>query len=217
MKNLLPSLLKAQRELPGVPKDATNPAFRSRYATLGAVQDAAFPALHKQGLLVTWMLRSTYEDGQLFVTVTCVLFHAESGEELHCEIMLLPSKADPQGVGSAITYGRRYTLMSMLGLVADDDDGNAASGPPQQQRQQPARPAKPSAPWQLWDGPQAAIEWATGKGLTGAAEEYEALKSHIKPKSAQAMFEAWHGHVVDLVLDIQAPALVQQTNMSAFK
>jgi hypothetical protein len=60
------------------------------------------------------------------------LHHVESGEETFQELGMLPARQDPQGIGSAITYGRRYLLMTMLGLVADDDDGNAASRTPPQ-------------------------------------------------------------------------------------
>jgi hypothetical protein len=60
--------------------------------------------------------------------LTYILVHAESGTELRGEMALLPAKADPQGQGSAITYARRYALMAVLGLVADeDDDGNEGS------------------------------------------------------------------------------------------
>jgi hypothetical protein len=127
MKNLLGALLKAQQEFPALVKDATNPAFRSRYATLGAVQEAAFPVLHKHGLVVLQSVRTEVTEIGLLVYVGAALYHVESGENIVQELGLSPSKTDPQGIGSAITYGRRYILMTMLGLAADDDDGNGAS------------------------------------------------------------------------------------------
>jgi hypothetical protein len=127
MKNLLGALLKAQQEFPALVKDATNPAFRSRYATLAAVQEAAFPVLHKNGLVVLQSVRTEVTEIGLLVFVGATLYHVESGESVLQELGLSPSKTDPQGIGSAITYGRRYLLMTMLGLAADDDDGNGAS------------------------------------------------------------------------------------------
>lgn len=127
MKNLLGALLKAQQEFPALVKDATNPAFRSRYATLAAVQDAAFPVLHKHGLVILQSVRTEVTEIGLLVFVGATLYHVESGESVLQELGLSPSKTDPQGIGSAITYGRRYLLMTMLGLAADDDDGNGAS------------------------------------------------------------------------------------------
>lgn len=131
MKNLLGALLKAQQEFPILVKDAANPAYRSRYATLGAVQEAAFPILSKHGLVVLQSVRTEVTDRGLMVYVGATLYHVESGESTTQELGMLPAKQDPQGVGSAITYGRRYLLMTMLGLVPDDDDGNAASNVPQ--------------------------------------------------------------------------------------
>ncbi len=127
MKNLLGALLKAQQEFPTLVKDATNPAFRSRYATLGAVQDAAFPILAKHGLVVLQSVRTDLSERGLIVYVGATLFHVESGEQVQQELGMIPAKQDPQAIGSAITYGRRYLLMTILGLVPDDDDGNGAS------------------------------------------------------------------------------------------
>lgn len=130
MKNLLGALLEAQQDFPALVTDATNPAYRSRYATLGAVQEVALPVLYKHGLVVLQSVRTEMSDKGLIVYVGATLHHVESGEETSQELGMLPARQDPQGIGSAITYGRRYLLMTMLGLVADDDDGNAASRTP---------------------------------------------------------------------------------------
>ncbi len=139
MKDLLGALLKSQQEFPALVTDATNPAYRSRYATLSAVQEVAFPVLFKHGLVVLQSVRTELTDKGLIVYVGATLHHVESGEETFQELGMLPARQDPQGIGSAITYGRRYLLMTMLGLVADDDDGNAASRAPfPAQQTQPA-------------------------------------------------------------------------------
>ncbi len=169
MKNLLGALLKAQQDFPVLITDATNPAYRSRYATLSAVQEVAFPVLHKHGLVVLQSVRTEVTEKGIIVFVGAMLHHVESGEETFQELGMLPARQDAQGVGSAITYGRRYLLMTMLGLVADDDDGNAASRAPLHVAQNGAASRLGPA-----DGrPVRAVReapLATGKGKKGATE-----------------------------------------------
>ena len=129
------ALAKAQARLGGaVAKDGKNPHFRSEYATLGAVLRAAIPALTAEGIALV-----QYRDGAELVTL---LGHVEGGK-LETRYPLQPTKNDPQGWGSAITYARRYQLMSLLGLAGEDDDGNAASGvrsaPPPSPRRAPVQ------------------------------------------------------------------------------
>jgi hypothetical protein len=118
-------LPKAQAEIKGALKDATNPHFRSKYADLTSVIEACKAALNKHGITFLQPVRSG-EDG---VIVETVLLHT-SGEWISDELELPVSKNDAQGVGSAITYGRRYGLQSMVGIPAEDDDGNAAAKSP---------------------------------------------------------------------------------------
>lgn len=147
MKAVYGALLKAQKDFDPVLKDATNPAFRSKYATLSSVLSAVEPGLQKHGLVLVGSLRSeVLASGSLMVYVGLDVAHAESEETIHSELGLIPAKQDPQGVGSAITYGRRYLLMTMLGLAAEDDDGNGASKPPQQASRPLPPPQPPHAP-----------------------------------------------------------------------
>jgi hypothetical protein len=106
-------------------KTKVNPHFGSKYADLASIMDAVREPLAANGLAVS---QSVANDAN-GVSVTTTLLH-ESGETLVSEPCWLPvGKKDPQGYGSAITYARRYSLASLLGIVADeDDDGNAASG-----------------------------------------------------------------------------------------
>ncbi len=118
-------LPKAQAEIKGALKDATNPHFRSKYADLTSVIEACKAALNKHGITFLQPVRS----GEAGVIVETVLLHT-SGEWISDELELPVSKNDAQGVGSAITYGRRYGLQSMVGIPAEDDDGNAAAKSP---------------------------------------------------------------------------------------
>lgn len=123
MKQISAAFVKAKRSFGPALKDKTNPAFRSKYADLGACLEAVEDALLENGIA---LLQETFEDPS-GVTVETVFLH-ESGEERRCGKLHVPaSKQDPQGYGSALTYARRYSLMAACGIAPEDDDGNAAS------------------------------------------------------------------------------------------
>lgn len=129
MKQIAAAFVKAKREFSPALKEKNNPAFRSKYADLGACLEAVNDALLNYGIAV---YQETSED-QTGVTVETVFMH-ESGETLRCGKLHVPaSKQDPQGYGSALTYARRYALMTACGIAPEDDDGNAASKAPQRQ------------------------------------------------------------------------------------
>jgi hypothetical protein len=120
---LAKAMARAQGDLGPVLKDKTNPAFKSKYADLGAVLEAILPALNRAGLS---LIQSPSYDGSL-VGVTSVLLH-ESGEWMEATLHMKPVKMDPQGIGSCITYARRYAALAIAGAAPEDDDANAASG-----------------------------------------------------------------------------------------
>lgn len=119
---LFAAYAKAQADMGAVVKDAANPAFKSKYASLANVVDAVLPALNANGLAV---IQSPSFDGEV-LTVETMLIHAEGGYA-RASLAVRPGKPDAQGIGSAITYLRRYALMSIAGVAPEDDDGNAAS------------------------------------------------------------------------------------------
>jgi len=122
---LYTSLLKVQGELGALKKDESNPFFKSQYVSLNAVREAVVPALTKAGLVL--LQPTVFADGKQFVRTTIV--HAESGESVISDTEVISKSAnDAQQVGSGISYARRYGLMSLLCLAAEDDDGNSASG-----------------------------------------------------------------------------------------
>lgn len=122
VKGIYSALAAAQAEMGPALKDSTNPAFRSKYADLASVMAACMPALNRHGICVWQPICD--EDGKRYVKT--VLAH-ESGETLECRVELIVAKNDMQGYGSAVTYARRYGLMSMAGIAPEDDDGNAAA------------------------------------------------------------------------------------------
>jgi hypothetical protein len=126
INNLAAALVAMQGETEHANYDKTNPHFRSKYASLAEVIDVIKGPLAKHGLSVL-ALPGYYSD--IGYVLTTRLIHA-SGEWIETDMRLNPTKDDPQGLGSAITYMRRYTLPG-IGLYAseEDDDGNAASRP----------------------------------------------------------------------------------------
>ena len=120
---LAEALAKAQSELDGAAKKSTNPFFNSGYADLHEVISSTFPHLSKYGL-------SIVQGNEMIpkaVCVTTTLLH-ESGQWIRSKVKLPLEKINAQGVGSAITYGRRYGLAAMVGVAQKDDDGNLSSG-----------------------------------------------------------------------------------------
>lgn len=134
------AFVAAQMATEAVKKAASNPHFKSKYADLAEVVEATVPALNANGIAV--MQSPGYENG--LVSITTVLIH-ESGATATGTLRLNPTKADPQGIGSAITYGRRYALLAMTGAAPEDDDGNAASAPRDNRPQPKAPPVQPLA------------------------------------------------------------------------
>lgn len=131
------ALCAAQMEMGKALKQSNNPHFRSKYADLGNVMDACLPALNKHGIA---LLQPTGQD-QHGPYVDTVLMH-ESGQTLSCRVHLVVNKNDMQGIGSAMTYARRYGLMAMAGIAPEDDDGNAAAkAAPRQNRTPAGQPA----------------------------------------------------------------------------
>ncbi len=121
MKAAYAALAKAQTEMGKALKTAVNPHLRSKYADLGAVMEACFDALHNNGFAIFQPCGSD-DRGQYVATI---LAH-ESGDVLESRVHLIIGKNDMQGLGSAITYARRYGLLGMAGIAPEDDDGEAA-------------------------------------------------------------------------------------------
>jgi hypothetical protein len=123
ISKIAPALLMAQKAITFAVKDAKNPQFKSTYADLSSVIDAVKPALNDAGILFLQMMAPSDRDS---LALTTRLIH-ESGEWIESTATCPLQKVDPQGYGSAVTYLKRYSLASAVGLYQEDDDGNAAS------------------------------------------------------------------------------------------
>ncbi|MFN3858160.1 MAG: ERF family protein [Caulobacter sp.] len=175
------AFVAAQAATDAVKKASTNPAFRSKYADLSGVVEAVVPALNTNKIGV---MQFPAFDGEL-VHVTTLFLH-ESGASIRGTLSLKPSKLDPQGVGSAITYGRRYSLLAMSGAAPEDDDGNEASRPA-------SRPANLSvAPegndWWGCEGSGPSSNKAKAEGL---GDVHEALREQLSRVSSADEWRAW--------------------------
>jgi hypothetical protein len=123
LDKLAPAMAAAQAKLKPALKEKANPAFKgSKYADLGSVWEACEQALESNGLSVVQGYSTEGPKGSLWT----MLLHT-SGQYVMGTCPLVLPKDDPQGMGSATTYYRRYGLAAMLGIVQEDDDGNAAS------------------------------------------------------------------------------------------
>jgi len=144
LNELFKAMAEFQKEVEQPKKDADNPFFKSKYVPLENVIDAIHKAGSKHGLSeITYPVQS---DGQVGVGV--IITHS-SGQYMKLPpVLLKPDKNTPQGIGSAITYARRYALSAVFGIASEtDDDGNSISGngnekQPNRQAQQPKTVSK---------------------------------------------------------------------------
>ena len=146
IKDIATALAKAQAAMHGATKDGKNPAFKSSYATLSSVIEAARGPLTENGIAFIQSPGEMMEGG---IAVTTTLMHT-SGQWMRSTItMPVRDRNNSQAVGSAVTYACRYSLMAMLGLPPVDDDGEAASrgnGKPAEQPRTQVTSGKREAP-----------------------------------------------------------------------
>ena len=123
--------IKAQKEMRPAIKDAKNPRFQSNYSDISSVLNACMEALYSNNLAMT----QPVEHKEIGMVVTTRITHV-TGEFIETSLPLIMQKQDMQGLGSAITYARRYGLTTLLGIPEDDDDGNSVSSynPPKTKR-----------------------------------------------------------------------------------
>lgn len=119
ISDLAKALVKAQGAMTSAKMDGSNPHFKSSYATLDSIWQAIRKPLCEHGLCV---VQSLLPDNTLVTT----LLH-ESGQWVRSYQRLNPVQNSPQGIGSALTYGRRYSLAAIVGICQADDDGEEGS------------------------------------------------------------------------------------------
>lgn len=173
MRQFAPAFVKVQLALRPVVKNAQNPHFQNNFADLAAILEEALPLLNNNGFCL--MQFPATLGNQL--ALLSILMH-ESGEFISSTMPLLLQKSDPQGEGSAITYGRRYAACAILGIRTADDDGNAASE--RQPAQRPDGPARRPARDQPKDEPPQEDAYQPKEGWATAEAEAAAHKAAIE-------------------------------------
>jgi len=194
MKNIASAFVKAQQAFGPALKTATNPHLKTKYANLSACVEAVVDALNTHGIA---LLQKTHEANSSGVTVETVFMH-ESGESISSGLLFVPAaKQDPQGYGSALTYARRYSLMTACGIAPEDDDGHAASKPKHQASANPAQAEKSKA---TPEQSAARIEKGVAGGMAAEAAlhlstlpkpELDAVWPLLKPETQNTLVEAW--------------------------
>ena len=121
-------LYKVQKEIGVISKDSTNPFYKSKYVDINSLIKQIIPILDKHKLL----LLQPIKDGEQY----SIIIDLDGGSVESS--LSLPTDLDAQKIGSAITYYRRYTLQSLLGLQAEDDDGNTATSKNEKSTTKPA-------------------------------------------------------------------------------
>jgi hypothetical protein len=132
LTKIAPALVAALSKIEGAAKTATNGGFKTKYATLETVIDASRDILSEHGLTLIQLPGACASGVMNLETV----FMHESGEWISGEMGIALGKTDPQGVGSALTYARRYAQMAALNMPAVDDDAEHAMG--RGKREEPA-------------------------------------------------------------------------------
>jgi hypothetical protein len=128
------AFIKAKKQFAPAIKASLNPHYKSKYADLAACIEAVDDAFLDNGIV---MYQETTESPG-GITIETIFLH-ESGIELRCGKLYVPAqRQDPQAFGSALSYGRRYSLMAACGIAPEDDDGNEATRPERKPVPKPA-------------------------------------------------------------------------------
>ena len=167
-KTIYENLFEAKKHIGKISKDSKNPFFKSKYFDINGLLNAVEPVLAENGLL----LLQPIEDGKVITKI----INVADGVTIQSE-MTLPSLTDAQKLGSAITYFRRYTAQSLLGLQAEDDDANLASRKPKTKQLDWLAPTKVDA----------AIKYA--KDNNKSVEDLKRIYK-IRPEELTLIFDA---------------------------
>ena len=141
INELAKALAVAQGAMESAKRDKKNDHFNYKYADLAACLEVCREPISKNGLAVI-QIPSYYDPATKKIKVATMLCHS-SGQYVKGELEIIVKNPDAQGIGSAITYARRYSLCAMVGIAQDDDDANTSCGiEPKQQQQPKQQPAK---------------------------------------------------------------------------
>lgn len=173
---IAPALLQAQKAITFASKDAVNAHFKNSYADLSSVIEAVKSALNDAGVV---FLQTPTPSDPGFLALTTRLLHT-SGEWIE-DIAVCPlGKNDAQGFGSAMTYLRRYSLAAITGVYQDDDDGNAASVKPKQEKIDGKKPASQPDQGNIDESIEVIAKMDSAKDLSGLVTIMNGLPAETK-------------------------------------
>ena len=203
ISELAKALSNFQGKMTAVKKDATNPFYKSKYATLDIIWETIRKPLSENGLSVAQTMNLTEGNNVLETT----LYHT-SGEWISGTQLVNPVKNDPQGLGSAITYARRYSLSAILGLVSDDDDDANTATKLAQEVKVPVKPIPPTAETpQKSEGitvPQTKKIHATAKDKELSAEEArDYMRKTFKKNSTKELTKEEASTMIEFLNEIK--------------
>lgn len=166
-------LFEAKKEIGKISKDSTNPFYKSKYFDINQLLEHVEPILQKHGLLLMQPILNN--------CVRTVLFDAEKDGTLETHYLYseleLTTQIDPQKRGSEITYYRRYTLGSLLGLQAEDDDSNKTVNKTNQ--------SEDNRPWLTGEGYKYLLEKGTKEEIEKAFSERRMRKEYREALKAK--------------------------------
>jgi hypothetical protein len=187
IKEIASALIIFHKHIGKISKDSTNPFFKKKYCSLPNILDAIKEPLQEAGLCFSQHPQGKDE-------LETLLIHAASGEYMQSSYNISPIKMDPQSVGSAITYARRYALGAILGLTIDeDDDANAATKPEAKQQGVKVNGNGTELPWlnegtKEFDGAIQKIK--AGKSSMEAVKKFFKVSKEIENKINEATKQA---------------------------
>lgn len=183
------ALSAAQGAIENAAKDSANPFFKSSYADLASIWDAIRCPISANGLAI---MQLPSADGPR-VTITTVLTH-KSGQWISSDLTMTAKDDTPQGIGSAITYARRYALQSVAGVAPEDDDGNGANGrghAPQQKKESYRSTEAPATARAAAKSPHTPAQQATAEAILRKTIDEHVEKARLRYEAADAMKEFW--------------------------
>ena len=183
---LAAALVLAQGEFEGIEKNKVNPQFKSKHSNIDAVLEAARPTLSKHGLCLIQPL--SYDLDSMIITSR--LIH-KSGQWIEELLHIKPIKDDPQGRGSAATYGRRYAAKAMLGLADEDDDGEASMN-------RARLPKQTTVKKEIWQDPE---DVKKKLGIIKGFKEFDVDESILEHYVAKAS-ESWGKRELDTLTNL---------------
>jgi len=200
---LAKALNKFQKELRPAKKTSENPFFKSTYADLAAIWEAIREPLTKHGLAIVQTMDYSEAGTPLIETVLC---HT-SGEWIGGALPVKPVKDDPQSLGSAITYARRYSLSAMLGLVTEeDDDGEKAMG-----REEKSPPSRKADPEMKITDKQVKLVWAKAYAIFADKDiAHQAVRDILKRYGVESTKDMTQAHLDDFLEYIERVDVAQK-------